>query len=130
MDLTAFLRKMLDEDATAAQAACLFGTGNWTQADPVRYPGLIDSDTGTVVYDEGSPTSDQAAHIARCNPERVLREVAAKRRILADYEMWRAHADSEPRGVQSVSGAAAGALLPAVRHLAAAYSDHPDYPAP
>ena len=60
-------------------------------------------------------------------PARVLREVEAKRKILRDYEMWRALADQEPKGVLSAAGAAAGALRPAVCAIATIDSDHPDY---
>ena len=80
----AFVRDRLSEDEVSAKAACLFGSGNWVQDDPERYEGHIDSDTGTVTYDEGSPTRDQAAHIARYNPARVLREVEVWRRLLLE----------------------------------------------
>lgn len=39
-------------------------------------------DTPVVVYDEGAPNEDQAAHIAACDPAMVLRLVAATRAVL------------------------------------------------
>src|SRR5215469_3146667 len=68
------------------------------------------------------------AHVTAHDPLFTLRWVAAMRKIVEDYEMWRAHADREPRGTTTVSGAATGALLPAVRALAAVWDGHPDYP--
>src|SRR6266576_4463664 len=83
-DLVAFLRARVDEDEAAARLAAREG-GTWTQDDPVRFPGAISSLGGQVVYDEGAPDENQAPHIARHDPARVLREVEAKRAILAEY---------------------------------------------
>ncbi len=54
-----------------------------------------------------------AGHIVRHDPARVLADVAAKRRILAELE--------GPFGLDLE------ALNAVVRHLATAYADHPDY---
>lgn len=106
-DLVAFLRARLDEDEAAAKLAAREG-GTWTQDDPQRYPGSISSLGGQVVYAEGAPDENQAPHIARHDPARVLREVEAKRAILDEYL-------AAPGWPQDV-------VL-----LAAVYSDHPDY---
>jgi hypothetical protein len=79
-DLATFLRARLDEDEQMARAATEGAEGRWTQDDPKRMPGEIwDDHAERVSYDEGRPTEDQAAHIARHDPARVLREVEAKR---------------------------------------------------
>jgi hypothetical protein len=120
----AFLRDRFSEDEASAKAACLFGSGNWVQDDPGRYPGHIDSDTGTVTYDEGSPTHDQAAHIARHNPARVLRDVEVWRRILLEYGT--AGLDAKYAGTERETGFQL-ALSFALKSKAAVYKDHPDY---
>jgi hypothetical protein len=70
--------------------------------------------------------AETAAHIARHDPARVLREVEAKRKILAAYEpvAWNDFRDSgEP---EYAFGWAEGLGL-AVRALAEAAAAHPDY---
>lgn len=121
-DLERFLTARLDEDEATAREA--FGdTGKWHRR-PDEHFGTAghlfeggDPEVGfwsgtIVVYDEGSPTDAEFDHIARFDPARALREVEAKRSILAGqwggpdhYEMWDHH----------------------VRLLAAVYDDHPDY---
>lgn len=82
------LRAGLDEDERVAQA-CAEGTGlqavglTWHVWDGA---GVRDEHDATVVYDEGAPTAAEAAHIARNDPARALRDIAARRRILAAYE--------------------------------------------
>jgi Family of unknown function (DUF6221) len=103
--LAEFLAARLNEDAAVARGA----PGDWH----VTGVGVI----------TGSPGI--ALHVARWNPARVLREVDAKRRILAAYSE---HADldiADPEPEYAYGHA--GGLGVAVRHLAAAYSDHPDY---
>lgn len=86
-DLAEFLHARYDERAAKARAALHDGEGRWKQADPLRYPGLIEDERReTVVYDEGRPSEEQAAHIAENDPAGVLREVEAKRRILDAFE--------------------------------------------
>jgi hypothetical protein len=61
----------------------------------------------------------------RCDcgyPARVLREVAAKRAILENYVTFSAYSQESP-GIK----AAITVLENVIRHLAAVYSDHPDY---
>ena len=130
-DLAAFLAARLDEDEAVAKLAAREGS-IWTQDDPDRYPGAISSLGGIVVYDEGAPDENQAPHIARHDPARVLREVAAKRTLLRYF--------TDPQTGEPVSiGIAATATdlgrnrmtaIPGswiLRELAAVYSDHPDY---
>jgi hypothetical protein len=84
-DLIAFLRQQLDEDERVAREA---GAGSWSRDDTYPDSGGIISDTGTIVYDEGSPSQPQAEHIARWDPARALAEIQAKRRILDWLERW------------------------------------------
>src|SRR6266702_4239538 len=76
-DLAAFWAARLDEDEAAANAA---------RAGPWRYDGsAVIAATGLNVTPAGAHHSiheDDAAHIARHDPARVLREVAADRRIM------------------------------------------------
>lgn len=85
-DLIAFLNARLDEDEAEAKAAAN-ALNRHIECDP-----------------------DNAAHIARHDPARVLREVAAKRAIVERYAKAPDWAGGED-----------------VRLLAAVWSDHPDY---
>lgn len=73
--------------------------------------------------------AESAAHIARNDPARVLREVAAKRAIIADMN----HAEDVAEAEREVDReywsweSKAEALTDALRRLASVYADHPDY---
>ncbi|CAL9502776.1 DUF6221 family protein [Streptomyces sp. enrichment culture] len=87
-ELVEWLRTQLDEDERVAREAAHYEAGNWTTEDgyPVsvadELPEQADTFERVVVFDEGSPSEEQARHIARHDPARVLREVDAKRRLL------------------------------------------------
>src|SRR5258706_13008192 len=101
MDLAKFLAARLDEDEAAAKAA--FGPGialNWPDL-----PAAVD------------------VFIDRYGPLRAVREIKAKRKILAAYTTTYR---SEPYGLPT-NNAALAALLDALKALAAIYSDHPDF---
>jgi uncharacterized protein DUF6221 len=123
--LASFLAARLDEDEAAARACGYDGTLDWSAAPEGHHEGRVTDDGGSVVvYDEGSPTFLQAQHIARHDPARVLREVAAGRAILARY--------GEPLaglglGEQLQLSQEKQGLYFAVCALAAVYSGHPDY---
>ena len=89
MGLAKFLEARIAEDKLAALTACTgSGDRDWKAEPPGMAEGRIyDSAGEVVVYDEGSPTFAQAQHIARHDPGRVLREVDAKRKILADLDL-------------------------------------------
>ena len=95
-DLTAFLTARLDEDEAAAKAV---KDRHWAMA---TIPG-------------GELAPGVVAHIARHDPARVLREVAAGRTILAACQ------DSGEGSIVR------DALRYAVNVFTAVYSDHPDY---
>lgn len=69
---------------------------------------------------------DDGTHIARHDPARVLREVAAKRAILAAY----LQIPTEPnlsRYNEIIDKGYGEALENSITHLACVYSDHPDF---
>jgi hypothetical protein len=125
-----FIAARLKEDFDAATAA---GSGRWVHEGRGRVEddSTDDSRDYVVVYDEGSPTEAQADHIARHDPARVLREVAAKRAILGEFEQCMTELNAADRCTDPTDGlllvGKAAALNLVVGHLAALYSDHPDF---
>ena len=124
-DLAAFLAARLDEDEAVAK------TGSepaWRSDGP--YLGWV---AGGIAAQFKWNTD--AAHAARHDPARVLREVAAKRAILGRWRDLHPVADSlmqeQQHGVYAGDGeytlGAYAALTETLRGLAAVYSDHPDY---
>ncbi len=92
--------------------------GNWT-----RIGSYVD---GTVmrIYDEGGHSAEQAEHIARHDPARVLREVEAKRAIVALHDIqWHSCPHEHPL-FQYEGGPRPCVTL---RLLAAIYNEHADY---
>ncbi|MFI5831064.1 DUF6221 family protein [Streptomyces sp. NPDC051578] len=76
--LLAFLRARLDEDEQIANGHQQW-SASWHQDDMANE--IRDENAGTVAF---VPRSGDQAHIARHSPARVLAEVDAKRRLLAD----------------------------------------------
>ncbi|MEU8642271.1 DUF6221 family protein [Streptomyces sp. NPDC048674] len=91
-DKIPFLRARLDEDEQVAFDALDGGKGSEWRANgaSVEVSGGLPADASafdeTVVFNEGSPTEEQAQHIARHDPARVLRETPVKKARLALYE--------------------------------------------
>lgn len=91
-DKIPFLRACLSEDEQLAFDAVNERKGSEWRANgaSVEVSGGLPPDADafdeTVVFNEGSPTEEQAEHIAHHDPARVLREVHAKRARLALYE--------------------------------------------
>ncbi len=114
-DLIAFLTARLDEDEAAAKAVEDNGApwaGQWRP----RERHALETYNGWVLAVSGPISGDFAPgvveHIARYDPARALREVEAKRRLLAETwggpdhrDMWEHH----------------------VRLLASVWSGHPGY---
>jgi Family of unknown function (DUF6221) len=143
-DLIAFLEARLDEDEAAAVAAA--------EADK-RYGGRPHwSALGNIVIDAGDPDwavadlgpcledASVAAHIVRHDPARVLREVEADRKLLAELEQARKFSDhmfSSPLPEGVASGEVLGERMRAATQVltlervvvirAERFSDHPDY---
>ena len=112
-DLIAFMNARLDETEARALAA----REDWDD-ESQRY--------------EWNDLSEAVFAHARClDPELVLREVEAKRKILTRYSLLLAEQEDQDAGLDGVGGlgvhGAVTALRPCVIALAAVYSDHPDY---
>lgn len=143
IDIADFVKARLDERAAKAKAACGDGEGRWTQPDADREPGRIEDERGEVVsYYEGKPTEAQADHITENDPAYVLRDVAAKRRIIElhhpdrQLENWywpeRECAECGHRWHRYILGRLPTEVGPEVgcrtlRLLAEIDDDHPDY---
>jgi Family of unknown function (DUF6221) len=131
-DLTAFLNARLDEDeaiAAAAQApspwrAAVHESDTWIVTDATGEP---------LIYDEGTPSLEEAAHIARHAAARVLRDVAAKRAILDRHAPHETAFDGPACDGCSEDVDDRPQLAkerwpcPDVLSLADVWSDHPDY---
>lgn len=89
------LRVQLDEDE---QMACDAGGRDWMRED---YGCIVDAaDNRLIAYGEGAPSREQADHIIRHSPARVLRDLDVTRKILDELERARriiAERESEMR---------------------------------
>ena len=138
MTITEFLKARLDEDEAAALAwpedergwkpvgnrNLRYGSGRSEQVGAVDVSGRV-LDWWERIYVRRD-IDGLTGHIARHDPARVLRDVAAKRAIL-EMHTWTASLD----GCWSCSGDHGADPTPApcgtLRHLAAVYAVHPDY---
>lgn len=89
-DLITWLRQQWDKDERVAQEAIAdaHDDGRWTAGMGGGPAERIDG-LGITIYDEGGHTAEQAEHIARWDPDRVLAEVNAKRallKVIIEYE--------------------------------------------
>lgn len=126
-ELVAFMRARLAEDEQAAESA---PGGPW-HVD--SFPYVVPQPDLVWAADEiVAEVRDGAAHIARWDPARVLRHVAAVRAVLDGYEVAERHVAEtrrtapEYRWVQQAEGPR-DALLFVLRHLSAEHAEHPDY---
>lgn len=114
MDIVEFLRARLDEDESEAVLAQRIREGRpeeWVAVSARYGVSEIRTAAGKAVATE---VPDAARHIARHDPERVLREVEAKRRMV--------DAAAKNIGVGGCEEAYADFILGA---LATIYADHP-----
>jgi hypothetical protein len=131
-DPVTFAWARVGEDDAVATAAAAYGA-NWRLADPDR-SSAIESDRDAidriVVYDEGSPTIEQATHIARYDPGRALRDVEVWRRILVTHAEFRAEAEAQ-RAAAGEVGPTVWATLQTLDRLirirTTVWADHPDF---
>ena len=131
-DLTAFIQARLSEDEAAAEAAT---PGPWKaetyidENEPVGVEYLVSAPAEAHIVAGAGLGHDQAEaetiHIARHDPARVLRDVTAKRAILAEYLNAAAEAERFPQGAAVAVRDAM--LLFAIYPLAAVWADHLDY---
>lgn len=147
-DIVEFINARLDEDEQIANGA------EWPSWGVESRQGklVIDTGAGSMGWKFGGPSAvfhcddpedgcldyqrtaeQEAAHIIRHDPARVIREVAAKRAILAEHEPD--SADSRGRhpcrgcGVDNSGGWSVDDIneCPTLCAVAIAYSDHPNY---
>ncbi len=71
-------------------------------------------------YDRKAEPSPAMDHIARHDPARIRREVAAKRALVASHDIGRDPCEAHDAMYESVP-------CDVILHLASAYSNHPDY---
>lgn len=114
-DIVAFVRARLDEEEAAAKGPPGWKPEHWTAVNYAARPSgrnyRVDAEPRCVA---DQVAREDAEFIAAHDPARVLREVAAKRKILAECDEWMMqHA---PSGAHRI-----------LRAVAAVYSDHPDY---
>ena len=115
-DLTAFIAARLDEDEAGAKAAT---PGPWA----------VDSEGCCVFTGDRDEVAERcqdesARHIARNDPARVLRDVAAKRNLLALYDTFTRPVSPLER---TLWPSIAGTLRYALCDAAVVWNDHPDY---
>lgn len=135
-DLIEFLCARLDEDEQIARAALCDDPRYLTDDEATADNGVWQTSThphdecvvrgaGIVIYDEGGHTAEQARHIARNDPARVLAEVDAKRRILDAAEGSFDAYDEDPYDETRTADSSTFEWI--LRVLALPYADHPDY---
>lgn len=92
MTIEEFIAQRLDADQAVAEAAAT-RSGDWHARDgavvggpfsPPYFKGDEPMADHTIVYPEGFPLATEAEHIAINNPDAVLRDIAGKRKILAE----------------------------------------------
>ena len=115
MDIVEFLRARLDEDEAMARDAYYDGQ-RWVPEEEAVV--AADRDLDPLLFLDRKRDAQHAAH---WSPERVLREVEAKRRIVD--EIAQCH-DYDPKiEMWGMARLPARTLLA----LASTYADHPDY---
>lgn len=125
MTITEFLNARLDEDERAARFAFADHNDAGPEWAEVRSGAVSvgDHEDELITFDAGI-----SRHIVRQDPARALREITAKRAIFAlhepngDYCSTCLESESDLYGAEYEEAPCLN-----VRHLAAVYSDHPDY---
>jgi hypothetical protein len=113
-DVAEFLKARLDEDEAAARHT---SPAPW-QATPLAT--YVDDANGVRVA--GVAFTEDGRHIARHDPARVLRDVAAKRAITELFRL-----DFNEDGEPILLGGYGEAYWDVLHALASVYSNHPDY---
>lgn len=123
-DLVRWLGVQLDEDERIADAARGQGDGRWHHDSSYPNGYVYDEHNQPVVYDESTPSPEEAVHIAAHDPARVLREIDAKRKLLTDLLPDLQQADRSIEGEWGSSDDLAERML---RLLALPYADREGY---
>lgn len=125
-DLIAFLRARLDEDEQWASTASEYASEHWR----------VDDDEETLLLYDPMPEEPGmgktlggrvVAHIARHDPARVLREVQAKRAVIAECAWWHDRVNAREKHPMPCLADRFEVAMSVLRALATAYNDHPDY---
>jgi hypothetical protein len=129
-ELVAWLRQQLDEDERVARSATMgpwqwgpsIGKISWVLTGPaVPYGGFV-----LGVSDAGCPSTYDAEHIARFDPQRMLDEVKAKRLILASIT-GRLCPGEDDDGWVSVDAETDGLAHAVLRTLTQPYAGRPGW---
>lgn len=126
-ELLAFVKARLDDDTAIALAA---SPGPWHLNAERTEVIAVDEEPVAEAFALGSnQLRATAEHIARHDPTRVLREVEARRRVVARHQLERRWDGDAICGRCSVPQAGAYQTWPCpdLRDLASAWSTHPDY---
>jgi hypothetical protein len=127
LTIVEFLRARLYAEAQVARVARGKCSGVWTQTDPDRAPGRIEDEVGVIVYDEGSPSKDEGAHIALQDPQHTIAGIQAARKVLDMYEEAEVAVRPSDEGEEDYFDGVRLGLYVAVVALAGRYSSHPDF---
>lgn len=127
-NLVTWLLKQIAEDESQARAACLKGHRSWhNDIGPLGDYDVTD-DANRQIVGELVNMSNQAEHIARWDPNRVLAECDTKRRIIEPHTPERPYAATVDLCAEC--GGENGRVAWPCRDLlilALPYSDRPDY---
>lgn len=131
-DLLVFFHARLDEQEAAAAAAGGTSEGWQALGTGVYSAASVDDDVPplvTVGPEVGGSDKDaaRAEHIALHDPAHVLREVEATRGLLKQYTAPEASKGLPGAFNRYAASTQRMAVEMAVRHLAQAHADHPDY---
>ncbi|WP_166354691.1 DUF6221 family protein [Phytoactinopolyspora limicola] len=127
-DLAAFLRARLDELETAARAAAEYvGGASWgvevggdVVLEPLPPPVAVSPDEMIVAAPVVAELEGAGWHVAMHSPARVLSDIAAKRTLVDQCEVWQ---DTDGPAPRYLAGAAAMIMC----ILATVWDDHEDY---
>lgn len=131
VDLVQWLRAQLDEDERIARAVedrSAPWDGQW-MADGNSAVRTFNGHVLFYRHDERPLKPGLADHVAEHDPARVLREIDAKRKILAECSYWydRVNASATEKHPQPDLGARFEVAMPILLLLALPYSDRPGY---
>ncbi|WP_432589953.1 DUF6221 family protein [Streptomyces sp. HD1123-B1] len=123
-ELARWLGEQLDEDERIARAAGgKYESGQgWWEDGRFGSDGTVGDERGSVVVYRTGVGRQHSAHIARHDPARVLREIDAKRRIVAEHDT-----DGWTTGDRVRDCQWTGRPCQTLRLLALPYADRPGY---
>lgn len=121
-DLIAFLRAQLDDDERVALAVQPDMPAPWEAYGSELDAGVVAEDGGIIRDGDGGMRHATAEHIARWDPDRVLAEVEAKRRVLNMWTEWHATAENG-----TFHGGRRDTLMEVIENLAQPYAGRPGW---